>query len=85
MRRRCGSTPRYASGNAGATTVVRPDSDPGGEEVLTARQAFLVMSDFIWEFGQRAGDDLIILIGGTVIEADGKPTDPAAWDDGWRV
>jgi len=39
------------------------------------------MTDFIWEFAQRAGDDLMTLIGDTGIEADGGPTDPAAWDD----
>ncbi|WP_328527250.1 hypothetical protein OG984_15815 [Nocardioides sp. NBC_00368] len=39
------------------------------------------MTDFVWEFAQRAGDDLMTLIGDTGIEADGEPTDPAAWDD----
>jgi hypothetical protein len=48
---------------------------------LTPREAFLVMSDFIWEFAQRAGDDLLTLIGDTGIEDDGGPTDPAAWED----
>jgi hypothetical protein len=58
-----------------------PDNEPVAEELLTPRQAFLAMTDFIWEFAQRAGDDLITLIGDTGIEADGGPTDPAAWDD----
>lgn len=57
-----------------------PDSRPD-DDVLTSRQAFLAMTDFIWEFAQRAGDDLMTLIGDTGIEADGGPTDPAAWDD----
>ena len=48
---------------------------------LDEREAFLVMSEFVWRFGQRAGDDLITLIGDTSIEQDGGPTDPAAWDD----
>jgi hypothetical protein len=39
------------------------------------------MTEFIWEFAKRAGDDLYTLIGDTVIEADGGPTDPAAWQD----
>jgi len=52
-----------------------------GDELLTPREAFLAMSDFIWEFAQRAGDDLLTLIGDTGLEADGGPTDPAAWDD----
>lgn len=54
---------------------------PDRDDLLTSRQAFLAMSDFIWQFGQRAGDDLLTLIGDTGIEADGGPTDPAAWDD----
>ena len=51
------------------------------QPTLTAREAFLVMSDFIWHYAQSAGDDLITLIGDTALEADGQPTDPAAWDD----
>lgn len=58
-----------------------PDSAPPDQELLTSRQAFLAMTDFIWQFAQRAGDDLMTLIGDTGIEADGGPTDPAAWDD----
>jgi hypothetical protein len=58
-----------------------PDSRAAQEDLLTPRQAFLAMTDFIWEFAQRAGDDLMTLIGDTGIEADGGPTDPAAWDD----
>lgn len=53
---------------------------PGADTVLTVREAFLAMTDFIWEFGQSAGDDLLTLIGDTDIEADGGPTDPGAWE-----
>lgn len=52
-----------------------------GETALTAQEAFLVMSDFIWRYAQSAGDDLMTLIGDTGLEDDGGPTDPAAWDD----
>ncbi len=48
---------------------------------LDEREAFLAMSEFLWRYAQRAGDDLITLLGDTEIEADGGPTDPAAWDD----
>jgi hypothetical protein len=58
-----------------------PDKPPPDHELLTPREAFLAMTDFIWQFAQRAGDDLMTLIGDTGIEADGGPTDPAAWDD----
>lgn len=49
--------------------------------MLSTREAFLAMTDFIWKFAQRAGDDLLTLIGDTGIEPDGEPTDPASWDD----
>lgn len=55
--------------------------DLGGEQMITSREAFLAMTDFIWQFAQRAGDDLITLIGDTEIAAGGGPFDAAAWDD----
>ena len=58
-----------------------PDSQAADEDLLTPHQAFLAMTDFIWEYAKRAGDDLMTLIGDTGIEQDGGPTDPAAWDD----
>lgn len=57
------------------------DERPSAEPTLTAREAFLVMSDYIWQYAQSAGDDLITLLGDTALEADGQPSDPAAWDD----
>ena len=55
---------------------------PANEQiVLTPREAFLVMTDYIWRYAQSAGDDLITLLGDTTLEADGEPTDPAAWAD----
>ncbi len=50
-------------------------------EGLTERQAFLAMSEFLWQYARRAGDDLITLLGDIELESDGGPTDPAAWDD----
>lgn len=58
-----------------------PDSHNSDADLISTREAFLAMTDFIWQFAQRAGDDLLTLIGDTGIEADGGPTDPAAWDD----
>jgi len=57
------------------------DSNNPEGETLSLREAFLTMSDFIWRFAQRAGDDLLTLIGDTGLESDGQPTDPAAWED----
>ena len=49
-------------------------------EHLSDKEAFLVMTEFVWQYERRMGDDLITLLGDD-IEADGNPTDPAAWDD----
>ena len=57
------------------------DSSESEPVVLTEREAFLVMTDYIWRYAQSAGDDLITLLGDTTLEADGDPTDPAAWSD----
>ena len=57
-------------------------SSPAPEPVtLTPREAFLVMTDYIWRYAQSAGDDLITLLGDTTLLTDGQPTDPAAWED----
>lgn len=58
-----------------------PADSPDDAEMLTPREAFLAMTDYIWRYAQRAGDDLITLLGDTTIEADGQPTDLAAWED----
>lgn len=52
-----------------------------GKYTLTEREAFEAMSRFLWQYANRAGDDLITLLGDIHIEEDGIPTDPAAWDD----
>jgi hypothetical protein len=57
------------------------DDDRPAVGSLTERQAFLAMSDFLWQYARRAGDDLITLLGDIGLESDGNPTDPAAWDD----
>ncbi|WP_022894477.1 hypothetical protein [Agromyces subbeticus] len=58
-----------------------PDNGDSEADLISTEEAFLAMTDFIWQFAQRAGDDLLTLIGDTGIEADGGPTDPAAWED----
>jgi hypothetical protein len=60
-----------------------PDNAERHQVVLTEHEAFLAMTDYIWRYAQRVGDDLITLLGDTAIETDGGPTDPAAWAD-WR-
>jgi len=57
------------------------DDEAPLNEGLTERQAFLAMSEFLWQYARRAGDDLITLLGDIESESDGGPTDPAAWDD----
>lgn len=51
------------------------------QQGLSDQQAFQVMTEFLWQYARRAGDDLITLLGDIELESDGKPTDPAAWDD----
>ncbi|MER6523027.1 hypothetical protein ABT246_40215 [Streptomyces sp. NPDC001553] len=52
-----------------------------GSYSMDEREAFEAMSRFIWQFANRAGDDLLTLLGDISLEADGNPTDPAAWTD----
>jgi hypothetical protein len=57
------------------------ESDDSNERI-TPYQAFLAMTDYVWWFASRADrNDMVQLIGDTFIEADGSPTDPAAWGD----
>ncbi len=63
--------------------MLYPDRAEPDQVMLTEHEAFLAMTDYIWRYAQRAGDDLITLLGDTAIESDGGPTDPAAWAD-WR-
>ena len=53
------------------------DGEAPLNEGLTERQAFLAMSEFLWQYARRAGDDLITLLGDIELESDGGPTDPA--------
>jgi hypothetical protein len=52
-----------------------------GEFILDEREAFMVMSRFLWQYANRAGDDLVTLLGDIAFEEDGGTGDPAAWDD----
>lgn len=45
---------------------------------LSEREAFLVMTEFVWQYARRMGDDLITLLGDIELETAGNPTDPAA-------
>lgn len=58
-----------------------PDEGVPVHNGLTNQQAFQAMSEFLWQYARRAGDDLITLLGDIELEADGGPTDPAAWND----
>jgi len=52
-----------------------------GEYEMDEFEGFQAMSNFLWQYADRAGDDLLTLLGDIHIEADGGPTDPAAWSD----
>ena len=47
-------------------------------DALSVHDAFLVVSDYLWEYSRTAGDDVLTLIGDTDIETDGIPFDAAA-------
>lgn len=51
---------------------------------LNEREAFVAMSRFLEQFANRAGNDLLTLLGDIHLEADGGPTDPAAGEDWMR-
>jgi hypothetical protein len=50
---------------------------------LTERETFGAMSLFLNRFVERAGDDLLTLLGDLSLMPDGGPVDPAAWED-WQ-
>jgi hypothetical protein len=52
---------------------------------LTDREAFDAMAMFLNQYADRAGDDLITLLGDVeIMPSDDMPTDPAAWSD-WQA
>lgn len=54
---------------------------PADGGVITARQGFLAMINFLDAFYRRAGDDFPTLMTDLQIQQDGGPLDPAAWRD----
>jgi hypothetical protein len=55
--------------------------------LLTPEQAFRVMSEYVWQFHEAFGDDLLQLVSDTGIGevwSDARPTDPAAMRDWLR-
>jgi hypothetical protein len=52
-----------------------------GSDGLTDREALDAMALFLDRYAERAGDDLITLLGDLQLMQDGEPTDPAAWPD----
>jgi hypothetical protein len=49
--------------------------------LINEREAFVALRLFLEQFYARAGNDMETLIADTTLESDGKPLDPAAWDD----
>lgn len=52
--------------------------------LITEHEALIAMRLFLEQFYARAGNDMETLIADITIESDGKPLDPAAWDDWLR-
>jgi len=49
--------------------------------LISEREAFVALRLFLEQFYARAGNDMETLIADVTLEKDGKPLDPAAWDD----
>ena len=49
--------------------------------LISDRDAFIAMRLFLERFYAEAGNDLETLIADITLESDGKPLDPAAWED----
>jgi hypothetical protein len=48
---------------------------------LSEHDAFAAMTLFLNRFAERAGDDLLTLLGDITLRPSGGTFDPAAWDD----
>ena len=48
---------------------------------MDEREAFTAMAWFLNRFAERAGDDLLTLLGDISLTPSGGTFDPAAWDD----
>lgn len=48
---------------------------------LNEREAFAAVTLFLHRFAERAGDDLLTLLGDITLRPGGGTFDPAAWDD----
>jgi hypothetical protein len=57
------------------------DEEALPEYSLSELEAFRAMSLFLQQYAERAGDDLLTLIGDTQLLSDNRPNDPAAWED----
>lgn len=51
------------------------------DELLTAREGFLALSDFLWRRTRAEVENLFTLVGDTALRDDGASADPAAWAD----
>jgi hypothetical protein len=56
-----------------------PGDDSTEVPTLSEKQAFEVMTEFLWQFARRAGDHLRTLLREIELFEDGA--DPAAWYD----
>lgn len=78
---RCDPRQPPITSTSGARELRLKGRVPISQYAMDEREAFVAMSRFLWQFANRAGDDLLTLLGDIGTEADGGTTDPAAWDD----
>ncbi|QCB92506.1 hypothetical protein [Cellulomonas shaoxiangyii] len=54
--------------------------DDRGEN-LTAQEAFLAMTDFVWQYARRNPEYMMTILADIQIYPNGETADPAAWTD----
>ncbi len=50
------------------------------QSLLNEELAFWAMAEFLWQYARHC-DDFYTLVGDTFVGSDGRPTDPAVWDE----
>lgn len=58
----------------------RGADDRARHSPLDEETAFRAMAEFLWRYAGHC-DDFYTLVADTFLDSDGRPTDPAVWDE----
>jgi hypothetical protein len=78
-----GASASWPAGEAEVSDTPRPGQEFHALTELEAYDAMCVFLEAYWERGGKASDDIAVLLGSMQRLRDGRPLDPAQWDD-WR-